>query len=209
MLAATGRAIRLIDEDIVAAVGAHHAVDCLAELLVPRIAGGVLAAGKRPAYCHADIPDRSRSETLMVAATGASAAAGWSGAAGASRSLVAISRRGEHRKLHRLLPAFALRASHLGALVHDDALVSLAAIVAKVFVNRHFRSLSAGCPAAIVCHGQARYFLGGYLSSAFLTILSSFPSILLGSDFSSLEIPRHTSERVVGSRKSITSVPSA
>jgi hypothetical protein len=120
---------------------------------MPRIVGGVLAAGKRPVYCHADIPDRSCSEALMVAATGASAAAGWSGVAGAPRGLAAISRRREHGKLHRLLPAFALRASHFSALAHDDALIPFAAIVAKVFVNRHFRSLLAGCLAAIVCHG--------------------------------------------------------
>src|ERR1700674_4059447 len=55
----------------------------------------------------------------------------------------------------------------------------------------------------------ARYFLGGYFCMDFLTISSNLPSILEGSLFSSLAMARQTSERVAGSRRSITSVPSA
>jgi hypothetical protein len=52
------------------------------------------------------------------------------------------------------------------------------------------------------------YFLGGYLSMDFLTMSFNLPSILLASFFSSLAMARQTSDLVVGSRKSMTSVPS-
>src|ERR1700732_1926981 len=57
--------------------------------------------------------------------------------------------------------------------------------------------------------GHARYFLGGYFCIDFFTISSNLPSILEESLFSSLAMARQTSERVAGSRRSITSVPSA
>src|SRR5258708_17350742 len=53
------------------------------------------------------------------------------------------------------------------------------------------------------------YFtLGGYLSNDFLTMSSSLPSTLDASLFSSRAMARHTKERALGSRRSITSVPS-
>src|SRR5258708_222838 len=53
------------------------------------------------------------------------------------------------------------------------------------------------------------YFIfGGYLSKDFLTMSSSLPSIFAASLLCSRAIARHTRERVLGSRRSITSVPS-
>ena len=52
MLAAFSRAIGVIDEDIRVASGADKAVNRLAELLMFRIAGSVLAAGCCTAHGH-------------------------------------------------------------------------------------------------------------------------------------------------------------
>src|SRR5260370_30080823 len=52
------------------------------------------------------------------------------------------------------------------------------------------------------------YLFGGYLSSAFFTISSSFSCSLLASLLSCRAIPRHTRDRVPVSRRSSTSVPS-
>ena len=58
--------------------------------------------------------------------------------------------------------------------------------------------------------GGRRYFgLGGYFSKHFLTMSSSLPSILLASLSFSMAMPRQTKERVLGSRRSMTRVPSA
>ena len=58
-------------------------------------------------------------------------------------------------------------------------------------------------------HPARYFFFGGYFSMDFLTMSSSLPWILEGSLFSWLAMARQTSERVVGSRRSMTSVPSA
>src|SRR5262249_8194156 len=56
---------------------------------------------------------------------------------------------------------------------------------------------------------RACYFcLGGYFSRDFFTMSSSLPSILLASLFSTGEMPRQTSDRVLGPRESMTRVPS-
>src|SRR5581483_2422940 len=56
--------------------------------------------------------------------------------------------------------------------------------------------------------GSLLYFFGGYFSNDFFTISSSLPSILRASLLSSVAMARPTSDRVLGSRRSITSVPS-
>jgi hypothetical protein len=73
----------------------------------------------------------------------------------------------------------------------------------------------AGLLGSVVSHGKRGkcgqvngYFLGGYFSMDFFTMSSSLPSIFVGSLFSSLAMARQTRERVEGSRKSITRVPS-
>src|SRR5882762_6014426 len=68
-----------------------------------------------------------------------------------------------------------------------------------------------GCEALLFKaeQGRARYFLGGYFCMDFFTMSSSLPSILEESLFSSLAMARQTRERLVGSRRSITNVPSA
>jgi hypothetical protein len=60
-----------------------------------------------------------------------------------------------------------------------------------------------------VARRERGYFFGGYLSKDFLTMESILPCSLLASLLSSAAMARQTSERVVGSRRSITSVPSA
>src|SRR6185437_11816257 len=82
---------------------------------------------------------------------------------------------------------------------------------AKVAIRIMAYSLTRGAgqksPAAVL---RLTYclVLGGYLSMDFLTIVSSLPSILAASLLSSAAMPRQTSDLVVGSRRSITSVPS-
>ena len=56
VLAALWRAIGVIDEDIRVASGADKAVNRLAELLMLRLTGGVLAAGRRSAHSHLETP---------------------------------------------------------------------------------------------------------------------------------------------------------
>ena len=65
-------------------------------------------------------------------------------------------------------------------------------------------------PPAVHQNSARRLYLilGGNFSSDFLTMSSSLPSILTASDFSSLAMARQTRERVLGSRRSITNVPS-
>ncbi len=88
------------------------------------------------------------------------------------------------------------------------------ALSAPEFRNPEFRNservrLRGVCSCSFWIPRSNRYFsFGGYFSSDFLTMSSSLPSILLGSLFSSLAMVRHTRERVVGSRRSMTSVPS-
>ena len=48
-----------------------------------------------------------------------------------------VRRRGKNGKLNRMLGAFTLRTGDFRFLVHDDAFVVLAAIVADVFVDWH------------------------------------------------------------------------
>jgi hypothetical protein len=73
-----------------------------------------------------------------VAAAGAAAASGASEGLGAGAfGGFAIGRRCENGKLNGFLGALALWARDDRGLVHDDALVALAAIVAKVFVDGH------------------------------------------------------------------------
>jgi hypothetical protein len=57
----------------------------------------------------------------------------------------------------------------------------------------------------LACHHLC---FGGYLSIAFFTMSSSFPTSCVGSLLSSIAMARQTSERVLGSRRSITRVPS-
>jgi hypothetical protein len=73
-----------------------------------------------------------------VAAAGAAAATTASErlGAGAFRGF-AIGGRGENGKLEAFPGALALRASDNRGLVHDNALIALTAIVAKVFVDGH------------------------------------------------------------------------
>ena len=63
-------------------------------------------------------------------------------------------------------------------------------------------------PAMRPCATPGHFILGGYLAKDFLTMSSSLPSTLYGSRFSSRAMARQISVCVVGSRKSITSVPS-
>ena len=53
-----------------------------------------------------------------------------------SRGFGAVGRSGENGELDGVLRARAFRARDGRALIHHDALVALAAIVANVFVNR-------------------------------------------------------------------------
>ena len=59
--------------------------------------------------------------------------------------------RRKHRKLNRVLRALALGARHLRVAIHHNALVVLAAIVANVFINRHFASLACLILSDFVC----------------------------------------------------------
>ena len=74
----------------------------------------------------------------------------------------------------------------------------------RISGKRCFRSVSVRTAG-----GESGYFFGGYLSIDFFTMSSILPSSLAGSVFSSLATPRQTRDRVAGSRRSITSVPSA
>src|SRR5580693_7841413 len=54
------------------------------------------------------------------------------------------------------------------------------------------------------CDRCDHFTLGGYFSKDFFTMSSSLGSILVASPFSTLAMARQTSERVLGSRRSIT-----
>ena len=78
-----------------------------------------------------------------AAATGAAGTGHRAGCGAGGRAAVgfrAVGGRSEDRKLDGVFPAFALRADDGLLLVHDDAFVVSAAVVADIFVDRHQNS---------------------------------------------------------------------
>jgi hypothetical protein len=67
------------------------------------------------------------------------------GATGTRRRSPALGGSGNHRQLKRVVAAAATRAGDLFRLAQDELLKRLAALLANVFVNRHFCSV-AGSP---------------------------------------------------------------
>ena len=88
-------------------------------------------------------PRLRQGRSNSVAAAGvrrATATARTSSCGGFGGGLIAIRRDSENRKLDRVRAARASRASDGCALVHHDPFVALAAIITKVFVDRHARA---------------------------------------------------------------------
>lgn len=73
----------------------------------------------------------------MATACAATTTAATGGRGRTAGSFGAVGRRGKDGKLDRVLAALTLRAGDFRSLVHDDALVVLAAVVADVFVDGH------------------------------------------------------------------------
>jgi hypothetical protein len=59
-----------------------------------------------------------------------------------STGLVSVRRRGEDRELQRTARARTFRAGDRLILMHDDAFIALAAVIADILINRHVRILS-------------------------------------------------------------------
>jgi hypothetical protein len=57
--------------------------------------------------------------------------------------------------------------------------------------------------ATLTCARLLCYFFGGYFSIDFLTMSSTFSASLVALGFSSVAMPRQTSDRVVVSRRSM------
>lgn len=124
VFAATARAVRLVDENVVVASRTDDAVDGFVKLFVAG-EGSVLSTALFAGNSHG-----------LVAAAGTTAAAS-AARRTATRSFCAVCRRRENGELNCVLATIAFRAGHFGFLVKDDALVVLAAIVADVFVDWH------------------------------------------------------------------------
>lgn len=126
VFAATARAVRLVDENVVVASRTDDAVDGFVKLFVA-CEGSVLSTALFAGNSHG-----------LVAAAGTTAAASAARRRRtATRSFCAVCRCRENGELNCVLATIAFRAGHFGFLVKDDALVVLAAIVADVFVDWH------------------------------------------------------------------------
>ena len=126
VFAATARAVRLVDENVVVASRTDDAVDGFVKLFVA-CEGSVLSTALFAGNSHG-----------LVAASGTTAAtAAARRGRTATRSFCAVCRCRENGELNCVLATIAFRAGHFGFLVKDDALVVLAAIVADVFVDWH------------------------------------------------------------------------